>query len=297
MRSWKPHTGKQRVIAFSPDGSTLATSGGTSGFVWLWDPPTGELKAKLQTGVVRTAEFSPDGRHLATPGSNGLVLIWSLESSSPELVRKLAVGGGSEFLAFSPADGRLVSATASNCILWHNPLDARWTMRGPPDRAATRNPYGEPIRSIRFTRDGAQLLVGAADLELWSPDLSGRVGVIPTNKRNGIVAIALSQDGSRAAIVIRNTVRICALAEQKFERTLHWGRDMVHTVAFTPDSRTLLTAGADGSVRFWDVATGQEMRRFDWGIGKVSAAAFAPDGLTCAAGGEKGEIVVWDVDT
>lgn len=297
MRSWKPYAGKQRVMTFSPDGSILATSGGTSMHIWLWHPSTGELKAKHNLGHrgMEAVEFSPDGQYLAAPSIHSHIVTWPVDASEPEQFRALSAGScNAKMLAFSPADGRLVGASPSGLVCWHDVRNAD-PMRG-PDITTIRGPGGPPVRSIRFTPDGARLLVGAADLEIWPPDLGAAVGFVRTNKRNGVRAIAVTQDGERAAVVIRNTVRVCSLAELKFERTLHWGSDMVYTTAFTPDGRTVLTAGADGSVRFWDVATGTETRRFDWGIGKVSVAAFAPDGLTCAAGGENGEIVVWDVD-
>jgi WD40 repeat protein len=70
----------------------------------------------------------------------------------------------------------------------------------------------------------------------------------------------------------------------------------VWALGWTAGGKVLMTAGADGFVRLWDVAAVKELRSFAWDIGKVYCAAFAPDGLTCAAGGEKGQVVVWDVD-
>lgn len=295
MRSWKPHAGKHRAMAFSPDGAILATTGGTAGNVWLWDLPSGDERRRVLRGgsLTHALAFSPDGRFLAFAGHDGGVVLLPTApgGSEPGVLRTPRTVATT--LSFSPADGRLVGANAMSFFLWETPTGETQSR---PDLTTTRGPLSAPVLSICFTPDGSRLLVGAADLELWPPDLSGAIGFVRTNKRNGIKAIAVTRDGSRAAVVIRNTVRVCSLETLKFERTLHWGSDMVYATSFTPDGRTLLTAGADGTVRFWDVATGVETRRFDWGIGKVSVAAFAPDGLTCAAGSDSGQIVVWDVD-
>jgi WD40 repeat protein len=70
----------------------------------------------------------------------------------------------------------------------------------------------------------------------------------------------------------------------------------VNAVALTPDAQRLLTASHDGSIRVWNVNTGEPGPIYDWGIGPVTAVCFAPDGLTCAAAGLNGKVVVWDVD-
>ena len=70
---------------------------------------------------------------------------------------------------------------------------------------------------------------------------------------------------------------------------------MITAAAFSPDGRTLATASNDGTVKFFDAATGKERAAFDWRLGRMSALAFAPDGMTAAAAGERG-IVVWDLD-
>jgi WD40 repeat protein len=58
----------------------------------------------------------------------------------------------------------------------------------------------------------------------------------------------------------------------------------------------LLTAAHDGTVRTWDLRTGDAVAEFDWKIGPVTALAFAPDGLTCAAAGTNGNVALWDTD-
>ena len=65
---------------------------------------------------------------------------------------------------------------------------------------------------------------------------------------------------------------------------------------WSPDGRTLATAGADGAVTFWNSDGFAQRARFGWKLGPLSAVAFAPDGLTCAAGAGGGRVVWWDVD-
>ena len=55
---------------------------------------------------------------------------------------------------------------------------------------------------------------------------------------------------------------------------------LVYSVAFSPDGKTLATAGFDNSVKLWDYATGKEIRTISGHTGPVYAVAFSKDGKT-----------------
>ena len=80
-----PHSGQLKAIlngpvrymAFSPDGRTLATGGGSE--IRLWDIHSGQLRATLE-GPVRSIAFSPDGQTLAG-GGYGEIRLWEVGTS------------------------------------------------------------------------------------------------------------------------------------------------------------------------------------------------------------------------
>jgi dipeptidyl aminopeptidase/acylaminoacyl peptidase len=73
-------------VAFSPDGSILATT--SDDLVWLWDAETGEALATLighSSGGVWKASFSPDGKYLASIGWH-IVQLWGIPTVDESVV-------------------------------------------------------------------------------------------------------------------------------------------------------------------------------------------------------------------
>src|SRR5262249_33797533 len=74
-------------------------------------------------------------------------------------------------------------------------------------------------------------------------------------------------------------------------------KDVVRTVAFSPNGRSALSASWDGTVRLWDVETGKELRRFTGHSGAVNEVAFSPDGQRALSGSSDRTMRLWEVET
>jgi WD40 repeat protein len=66
-------------------------------------------------------------------------------------------------------------------------------------------------------------------------------------------------------------------------------------VAFSPDGKTLASAGDDQTIRLWETATGKEIRRLTGHQSGISSVAFSPDGKRLASACADGTLLVWDL--
>jgi RNA polymerase sigma factor (sigma-70 family) len=74
------HFSPPPLLAFSPDGKTLAGGWQSSPLIWLWEVRTGGLRRNLPggDGGTEVLTFSPDGSLLLRAGLDGSALLWDM---------------------------------------------------------------------------------------------------------------------------------------------------------------------------------------------------------------------------
>ena len=113
--------------------------------------------------------------------------------------------------------------------------------------------------------------------------------------RGGEGALAYTADGSG---LITSDPRSAILRDahtlRRLRRVARVGSPLTST---SPDGRTLLVGGADGSVHFVDLRSGRERIASGRHNGAALRADFAPDGRHAITAGADGTLIVWDVAT
>ena len=84
MRTFQAHRKDVHGLAFAPDGNTLASVGGQSAAVWVWNVRTGEREHKLpgRRDRGRAVACGPDGL-VAAADSQRVVRVWRLPVGDP----------------------------------------------------------------------------------------------------------------------------------------------------------------------------------------------------------------------
>ncbi len=93
---------------------------------------------------------------------------------------------------------------------------------------------------------------------------------------------------------VKGGKRITGLNNCWCERVLIGNSGWVNSVAFSPDTRYILSGSDDGTVRLWEVVNGKELHVFEGHTGKVTSVAFSPDGRHILSGGYDNQIILWN---
>jgi WD40 repeat protein len=81
------------------------------------------------------------------------------------------------------------------------------------------------------------------------------------------------------------------------DTNVEWQFTGTVAVAFAPDGKTLATAGRDGLVKLWDVASGRYLRSLERHYSRPEALAWSGDGRTVVSASRTGVIRLWDAAT
>jgi eukaryotic-like serine/threonine-protein kinase len=281
------HQAAIRSVAWSPDGSRLATAS-WDGTARVWDAGAGhELLALDGHGSqVNSVAWSPDGSRLATAGWDGIATVWDAASGRELLSLKGHVGRVWS-ISWSPDGARLATGGADATV-------RVWDAARASVLHTLEGHHGDVI-CLAWSPDGKFLATGSIDgmARVWAPTGGGQP-VVLKGHAEWVHSLSWSPDGRRLATASRdNTVKVWDTRDGRELVVFNGHAGWIHSVSWSPDGTLLATANSDGTAQVWDAGTGRGHLILGRSKRQVNSVAWSPDGSLLATGSADGTAKVW----
>ena len=269
-----PYPGSVSAVAYSPDGTKIATAYETDRIVKTWNATDGTPLATYRghTHFVTGVAFQAGSRWLASSSADKTVKFWDtsllplpvkVNASEASVVgdEVLTIRGHNstlENLTFSPTGDRIASCSSDGFVKVWQAGDQEYTRFTP---VAAQMYHAFCVRP-----DGKQAAVS------WSPPGDVANPTAPWLNHTSIFDLETSQELQRLPITERK-----ALLE------------------YTPDGQHLITAGQSGALQLWDLASGTSSVSFGGSSQLIRSLALSGDGQRLASTDDDQRLHVWDV--
>lgn len=266
MQVLNTFTGLQDQVcapSWSPDGTRLAIANGSAVQVWQqpWDANTAQLVTTFQSSsYVRSLAWSPNGDRVAVAQDD--VEVWDV-ATGQLLYRESEHRNFIFQIAWNPDGTQLATASVDNSVkIWS---------------AAT----GEVLSTMWVITDTGSMPVSeayvSADSVSWNPD--------------GTKLVFGAEDGS-VRIWDRTVLSGAEVSTVWGDPTvLQEHEEAVWAVAWSPTGDLIASGSLDGTVRFWNATTGEQIEVIQVGTNvQVNSVAWSPDGSKLAYGEVDGTV-------
>jgi WD40 repeat protein len=242
-----PHVfkGEFACIGVARDGKLVAGANGKT--VYLFDRTSGrELRRfKANTDEVLGLSFSPTGKTLVLFGREPLSYFWNV-AEGKEI--RAVEGQGSMF----SSDGKIfLTKTGSDTIgLWDT------------DRGKRLASFHSPAAGFALSPDCRSVAVS----EHARADAGGKIRILDVASGKQLQSFSVDEGTplqvqfSRDGRLLGATTGIFYIWDLITGKRLGPAAETPHYMGFVIDGRTLLTAGMSGRLRYWEAATGKELR-------------------------------------
>jgi WD40 repeat protein len=287
------------LVRLSPDGRLVAVAL-QDHRVQVWDLETGEevLPSHEHSNGVNSLEFSPDGASLLTASDDGFATL--LEVRTRGIVFSWEHPAPVYKALFSPDGAWIVTGGRDGLVRRFG------SATGEPHPAALR--HDPPVTAIAYSPDGRWIATASrgGSVRVWDAGTSQiRYPNLVSSPRHSL--LQFSPDSSRLAASAYN--------DEATDVAVDWNvhvwdvasgtpitRPLVHdspqSLAFSPDSRRLLTADVANVAIVWDLESGEAILRLPHSA-PVGTAAFGSDGTRILTASGTGEHFarLWDATT
>ena len=287
------------ALAFSPDGQTLAVAGYRE---VLLHKAKGGLIARLVGGSekIQSLAFSADGKVLlaagGAPARFGEVQIWDVDKR--ELIRAVRACEDTVFGAsLSPDDKLFAFGCPDQTVRIHERAGGK---------ELQKSSYHENwVLDTVFTVDGKKVVSVGRDSAARVAEVASGSFLETVNKLRGELA-AIARHPTRDAVLIggldrtpyyyrtQRSKKMAIADDSTLIRELEIQDGEIFALAFHPDGRRAVVAGASPEAPIYDMETGERTATLTGHEAGLYTVAFDPAGRTVATAGFDGTVRIYD---
>ena len=289
VKSFHGHDGDVTDVAFSRDGSMLATTG-DDGTLRVWDPSNGDLLASLSgSGVVWGPSFDRDGSFVAAAWEEeGLVRVLELATGRISTIRRVDANG----TALSPDGSRIAVSSSLEGI------PAVYEIASGEEILRLEADWSDQPSNLSWSPDG-RYLAGGGFPRVWDAR-TGRVRFSLFGHTDVVFDVDWSPDSSRLVTgAFDGTAKVWEITEGNAPELMSLSAQdttLVLGVAFSPDGTRVLSGNGDiSAAKIWDVSPSGDA---EWAnlptIPPWNDVEFMPTSHSVLASGINDTVNLWD---
>jgi WD40 repeat protein/serine/threonine protein kinase len=280
-------------LAISRDGNLLACAR-MAAKLQLIDLKRGRAPRELP-GLYLHVAMRPGDAELAAAGGDK-VEVWSLADDK----RRWSAAEARGPLSYSSDGRRIAAVSADGKDVLILDADSGAVLKRLPGK-------GGPVLSVAFRPQSDEVAAFFLDhrVVFWNVDSGKVVREVETGHKaeatSHVGHLAFSPDGrlwTTSGNDADRTVRIWESESARLLATIEGHAGSITCVAFSPDSRRIVTVGRDRTAKLWDAETGAHYLDLPGVTEACTAAVFSGDGTRLATGGgdpiTKGVVWTWD---
>jgi WD40 repeat protein/predicted Ser/Thr protein kinase len=336
LRAWEAHPDWLQAMAFSPDGSLLATSARTSGpkeAARVWNVATGEQVSAASTnqiGQATTLCFSADSKTLLIGNTDRTLASFDLTSKTvtrhPTLrnagIMSMDRSPSSDAIAVSGADdvlsgpGFLTSRTLgrqrypTQGLMWRDDHTVVLATTEGVIRAVDIRPepgvqkpqgFTSWCFTARYSPDGETLIIadGNGQIARFSADGATRLGslqIAPGNMR--VRGLWVTSDArTLLAGCFDGGIRLVDLATSQVTSIIKAGTAEIYSLVVDEPRGRVISGHADGVMRVSDLKTGAVTHTLEKLQRRVEGMDLNPERSLLATSGMNDSVLLWDAQT
>lgn len=297
-------------VAFSPAGPEVATAG-TDGAVRIW-PATGSNRPSGESDFgdwVIDVDWTSDGRRLAVAVTDGATAVAPAEGGASAMIDRS--GPSAEAVAWDPTGTRLLTGYAGGRLVLRL-LEGIEDPTGPVVVAETvLDGHDGDVLDVDWAPAGDRAVSSAKDgrVIVWDSDVSEPVTVVENPDRRWsrsvqwVAATLFLTTDDDGTVTLRSVTADGTVEELS---RIGIGSTVLASDLWLDDSVLLAAAYEDGSIRIWDLVTGDEVADLtpantgpgDGGEGDdATAITWSRDGRALAVGRLDGSVQLWSLDS